>query len=157
MSVVEIPLNSFVYRFRRLAWQQEMQIPLTDQEDQRKTLLSHALTDISGLRVNSVEEARKVLDQIPPALFWRIWILYRGNLPEDRYYTSKGLFDAPDLKTYNKRVFDDERQADSTADAATRRMEQQGLSGQMEREAIDIQNRIVADAKKRGILHKVTS
>jgi hypothetical protein len=98
MGMIEIPLHSFRYRFRSLTWQEEFRIPFSVTEDQRKTLLSHALVDISGLKISSVAEARMVLDQIPPALFWRIWVVYRGSLPEDRYYTTKGLYDAPDLK-----------------------------------------------------------
>jgi len=57
MDIVEIPLNSFQYRFRRLTWQEEFQIWFKPTEDQRKTLLSHALMDISDLLLPSVEDA----------------------------------------------------------------------------------------------------
>jgi hypothetical protein len=107
MGMIEIPLHSLRYRFRSLTWQEEFRIPFSATEDQRKTLLAHALVDISGLKIPSAAEARTVLDQIPPALFWRIWVVYRGSLPEDRYYATKGLYDAPDQKTYNKRLFDE--------------------------------------------------
>jgi hypothetical protein len=70
MGMIEIPLHSLRYRFRSLTWQEEFRIPFSATEDQRKTLLAHALVDISGLKIPSAAEARTVLDQIPPALFW---------------------------------------------------------------------------------------
>ncbi len=42
------------------------------------------------------ELALTILKNLPDAVFWRIWVVYRGNLPEDRYYTSGGLYEAPD-------------------------------------------------------------
>ena len=42
------------------------------------------------------EQALTILKNLPDAVFWRIWVVYRGNLPEDRYYTSGGLYEAPD-------------------------------------------------------------
>jgi hypothetical protein len=72
MGMIEIPLHSLRYRFRSLTWQEEFRIPFSATEDQRKTLLAHALVDISGLKIPSAAEARTVLDQIPPALLWRI-------------------------------------------------------------------------------------
>jgi hypothetical protein len=67
MALVEIPLNSFTYRFRRLTWQEEFQISFTADEDQRKTFLAHTLADVSGLPITSVKDARRVLDSIPVA------------------------------------------------------------------------------------------
>jgi hypothetical protein len=148
---VEIPLHSFRYRFRRLTWQDEFRIAFREGEDSRKAVLSHALANISGLPIASVEDARKVLDQMPPAIFWRIWILYRGNLPEDGYYTISSLFQAPDQKAYKKRVFEEGEAVEAVADAATRQMEQ--TFGPKESwEAHSLEAQLVAEAKRQGTL-----
>ncbi len=83
MEFVEIPLNSFRYRFRRLNWREELNIPFTKTEDQRLTFLARALSNVSGLQITSQADATKILTQLPSAIFWRLWILYRGGLPDD--------------------------------------------------------------------------
>lgn len=154
-ELVEIPLNSFRFRFRfrfrRLSWQDEYRISSPTGEDQRKILLSHALVNMSGLPVTSVEDARKVLDQVPPALFWRIWVLYSGNLPADGYYTNSGCLHAPDQRAHQKRVYEDEEATETVADATTRRMEHT-LGPKESREARSIEAEIVAAAKRAGSL-----
>jgi hypothetical protein len=147
MAIVEIPLNSFRYRFRQLTWPEEFEIKFPAGEDQRKILLAHALVDISGLPITSVADATRVLSQIPPAIFWRIWIVYRGNSPADRYFTSKGLYNAPDQKTYNKRLLETEQRVEVTADDAIQQMEL--------REAREIESQIFAQAKAQGRLVRV--
>ena len=118
MHLVEIPLNTSVYRFRRLPWTEEARIVVPPGEDARKVLLTHALHDISGLPVDSLEDARKVIAKIPSTLRWRVWVLYRGNLPSERYYTSRGLFEAPDHMACDKRLIDEGMDSEEThADA----------------------------------------
>jgi hypothetical protein len=48
-----------------------------------------------------------VILKIPPALRWRIWVVYRGNQPVDRYFSTKGLYEDPDHTAYNKRLIDE--------------------------------------------------
>jgi hypothetical protein len=49
----------------------------------------------------------KVLKHVPPALRWRIWVVYRGNLSTDAYYTTRGLFEAPDYQVHTKPLLDE--------------------------------------------------
>jgi hypothetical protein len=86
VSFVEIPLNKFVYRFRRLSWREELRLKFKPKDDQRRVVLALALHDVSGL-VLSPSEATKALQAIPEAVLWRIWVLYRADLPAERYYT----------------------------------------------------------------------
>lgn len=102
-SLIEVPLNSFRYHFRRLTWQEEMGLSFAKADDQRKVILAKAPVDVSGLPVTSVE-ALKILKAIPEAIFWRIWLVYRGNLPPERYYTSGGLYETPDPMTYRAKI-----------------------------------------------------
>jgi hypothetical protein len=89
MAFVEIPLNSFRYRFRLLPWTEEFEIPFPAGEDQRKILLAHALVDISGLPITSVADASQVLTQLPPAIFWRI-LMVSGKLTRRSVFHNQG-------------------------------------------------------------------
>jgi hypothetical protein len=72
MALIEIPLNSYRYHFRRLTWQEESSLTFPKGEDQRRILLSTAMVDISGLKVTR-KRALEVLKLIPEPLMWRIW------------------------------------------------------------------------------------
>ena len=65
MPYVEIPLNSFRYRFRRLSWEDEFTIKFIPGEDQRIAILSVALAEVSGLAITSPLDAKTILTQIP--------------------------------------------------------------------------------------------
>jgi hypothetical protein len=66
--MVEVPLNSFRYHFRRLTWQEEFKIPFSASEDQRKTILAHTLSDVSGLKISTADDARKNPGPSPTSL-----------------------------------------------------------------------------------------
>jgi hypothetical protein len=70
MHLVEIRLNSFLYRFRRLAWTEEAKIKIANGEDARVIILAHTLQDISGLPVTSLEDAKRVIRAILATLHW---------------------------------------------------------------------------------------
>ena len=151
MATVEIPLNSFRYHFRRLTWREELKIPFSKTEDQRLTFLAQALNDVSGLKIASAADARKILTQLPPAIFWRIWIIYRGGLPEDRFFSTQGLYKAPDQKAYIKRLYADEQAIDERVDAATRHLEEQFGRAEVQ-EARAQENQLFQHAKAAGTL-----
>ena len=151
MEFVEIPLNSFRYRFRRLPWHEELKIPFTKTEDQRLTFLAQALTSVSGFQIASAADAAKILTQLPPAIFWRIWILYRGGLPDDRYFSTQGLYKAPDQKAYIKRLYEDEQIVEEQADEATRQMEAEFGIAEV-REARALESKLFQHAKQSGTL-----
>jgi len=153
MDFVEIPLNSFRYRFRRLTWREELQLPFTKTEDQRLTFLAHALADVSGFKIESKADAGKILAQLPPAIFWRIWILYRGGLPDDRFFSTEGLFKAPDQKAYIKRIVEEEQATEEQVDQATQQLESQFGVAEV-REAQAVGSQLFAHAKKAGQLVK---
>jgi hypothetical protein len=57
MALVEVRLHSFLYRFRRLTWREEASVHPADGEDYRDAVLATALTDISGLKATSLDDA----------------------------------------------------------------------------------------------------
>ena len=143
MHLVEIPLSKFVYRFRRLTWQEEARVQIADREDPRLVVLAHALHDISGLPVTSFEDARSVIAKIPGTIRRRIWVLYRGNLPDDRYFSTKGTYQAPDHQAYNKRLID-------TGEASGENTEIERRHGTEEAQAArELEQRMLGDALAR--------
>jgi hypothetical protein len=149
-ALIEVPLNSYRYHFRRLTWLEETRLSFSKIDDQRKVILAHAMVDISGMPVTP-EEAMQVLKHIPDALFWRIWIVYRGNLPQERYYTSGGLYEAPDPMAYQQRIYDDGEAVEAVVDAATAKLESKfGKTGVEEAE--DISRQMFRQAERAGTL-----
>jgi hypothetical protein len=140
MAFVEISLNSFQYRFRRLTWREELKIRFSKTEDQRLTFLAQALNDVSGLKITSPADATKILTQLPPAIFWRIWIMYQGGLPEDQFFSTQGLYKAPDQRTYIKRLYEDEQVVEEQVDEATRELQARfGIAEVRESRAVESQ------------------
>jgi hypothetical protein len=123
IAPIEIPLNTYTYRFRRMNWTEEIKLRFKPGEDQRKVVLALALTDVSGLAVSRAD-ALKILSALPEAILWRVWLVYRGNLPPDRYYSTGALYQAPDVATHHARNQQIEDQADETADRAMAAVEQ---------------------------------
>jgi hypothetical protein len=150
MSLIEVPINSYRYHFRRLTWPEEIRLAFKPNEDQRKVILSNALADVSGLKV-TVPQALEILKKLPDAIFWRIWILYRGNLPEERYYTSGGLYEAPDQMSYQQRIQHDADDAEAVADEATALVERR-FGGAGVEEAESISRQMFMKARQEGKL-----
>lgn len=119
MPLVEVRLHSFLYRFRRLNWREEASVRPADGEDFRDAILATALHDISGLKITSLTDARAVIRKVPKTIRTRLWVVYRGNLPDERYFTTGGLYEAPSPQAYNKRLIDD---GDADSDPAEAEM-----------------------------------
>ena len=150
MTLIEIPLNSYRYHFRRLTWPEETSLKFVPQEDQRKVFLSHAMVDVSGLPVTQ-PQALAILKQLPDAVFWRIWLIYRSDLPLERYYTCGGLYEAPDPMTYRKKIHDDQQTREEIADSASAKLESTHGRARLE-EAENISRQMFRLAESQGTL-----
>jgi hypothetical protein len=142
-DLVEVRLNSFLYRFRRLTWIDESTIKIPTGEDARTHILAYALHDVSGMPVTSPEDAERIVRAIPYTFRWRIWVIYRGNLPSDRYFTMNGLFEAPEPQVYNQRLTDGEKATDTVLDEVARKHGATEAS-----EAHDLGQQMLANAVK---------
>jgi hypothetical protein len=121
MDLVEVRLNSFLYRFRRLSWVEESSIKVTPGKDQYTVYLIHSLHDVSGLPVPSLEDAERIILAIPRTFRWRVWVIYRGSLTPDRTFVMSSLYDAPEPQVYNKRLVEDEQASDPVFDAVAQK------------------------------------
>lgn len=122
MALIEIPINSYRYHFRRLTWQEEARLKFPKGEDQRRILLAAALVDISGLPVTP-EQALEALRLMPEAIIWRIFVFYGGKLPQNEYYYSAPIFSAPTPTSYFDRIRNEEHENDTAADAAASQLQ----------------------------------
>jgi hypothetical protein len=155
MQIVEIPLNHYKYRFRKLTFEEEFGLASTAGEDLRRAILTTALTEVSGKVIDSREDAALILGALPKTVVARIWILYRSGLPEERFFSTRGLYRAPDPNEVVLKAVEDQERREEVVDRAFSAMERRfGRKELAEAQAQDAL--LIADARKRGTLVKAT-
>src|SRR5208282_5613423 len=105
---VEVRLLRYKFRFRNLTWREELHLTIPPGKNPTRIVLAHALEDVSGLPVKSVEEAAKVFAAMPIPVVSRVYRIYKGLLPASRRFETAGLYRAPDPSVYVKRVAEDD-------------------------------------------------
>lgn len=161
MHTVEIPMNQLRYRFRKLTWREEVRLAekkVTQDEGQR-IYLTNALTEVVGfdgrsLVITAKKDAEAILLAVPLPILKRIWVLYQAALPKSRHFTTQGLYLAPEPRAFVRRAIVAEEDADTRASAAVRQMESR-FGGADVKQAQEVEQQIVAEAKKRGQLQPV--
>jgi|SRR5208282_2175945 len=103
-QLIEIPIRKFKYHFRPLTWLEEFSVVYPKDKNPQKVMLAHALVDISGTPVPSVDEAHRMLAPLPTAVISRMFIVYRGNAQVSRKFESAPLYRAPEPSSYARRV-----------------------------------------------------
>lgn len=149
MNSVEVRLLRYKFRFRNLTWREELHLTIPPGKNPTRIVLAHALEDVSGLPVKSVEEAAKVFAAMPIPVVSRVYRIYKGLLPASRRFETAGLYRAPDPSVYVKRVAEDDDVVDQASDRVMQRMEQ-NFSKQELAEAADIDRQILKASKLRG-------
>lgn len=156
MSTVDIPLNHFIYRFRKLTFEEEFGVVVQPGEDSRRSLLNLALTEVSSLVIDSREKAAAIISVLPQTVVSRVWLLYRAGLPEDRFFSTKGLYRAPEPNAIVQRAAEEEERRTDIVDRSFSALEQK--FGRKELEEVRAQERgLIADARKRGTLVRATA
>lgn len=151
MDTVDIRLNRYQYRFRKLTYREEFGLDQKAGAAGRKRVLAAAMTEVSGLPITSREDAALILTTIPVTVLNRVWILYRGGITEDRFFSTTGLYRAPDPhQLSNIQEAADERRShvvDRTMEAMEQKFGKQEVA-----EAMAVERRLVEDARRRGTL-----
>src|SRR5574337_996933 len=96
MDIVEIALLNYQFKFRALTWREEVGMKFDPKDDRMRVILTHALCEVSGLPVKSIDEARRVLAPLPPPVVYRVFVIYKGSLPPPRLFNTVGLYKAPE-------------------------------------------------------------
>lgn len=61
MQTVDIPLNHYTYRFRKLVYEEEFALEVAVGGDSRKAVLQSALVSVSSLAIDSRAQAAEIL------------------------------------------------------------------------------------------------
>lgn len=87
MDTIEmIPLLNYKVRFRRLSWREEFALKPGKKQDPVLHFLAHAMVEVSGMEpIKDPAAALKLLQALPPAIRSRVWLIYRGGMPESRH------------------------------------------------------------------------
>lgn len=148
MDDVKIQLAQYQFTFRRLLWKEEFGLK-PGKKDPRRVLLATALVDISGLKVNDLKEALRVIAEIPRPILERVYVIYRGSLTDDRQFKTRSLYKAPEPQAYQTRVYEAEEAAEQVHDVVMERAEQQFGKQELE-EAKEVERQVMEGARKRG-------
>ena len=150
MDTVDIPLNNYTYRFRKLSYREEFAINAAPGEDSRKTILTAALTEVSGLPVVA-GDAVQIMAALPDPVIARTWVLYRTGLPDAKFFTTKGLYRAPDPVDFSAREAANEEKREEIIDRTVAHLEHKFGRKELA-ETLIHEQAMVADARERGTL-----
>lgn len=151
MDSVEVKILQYVFRFRQMSWREETAIKLKGM-DRLRTILSYALIEVSGLKVDSKEDAHKVLNALPSTVVERVFILYKGSYAEPRRFATMGLYKAPAPGKLVKRMEEVEKQRESIMDRVEQEMETK-FGRQEVQETLEAERQMLKNSKGRGLTH----
>jgi hypothetical protein len=124
MAKVEVKLLQYVFVFRDVKWREEFKIDVGPKDDDRlRAVLSRALTEVSGLKISSPEDAMRVLKAIPLTVIYRVFLIYKGSLPASRLFKTVGLYKAPEPSRMVRRIQEAEVERERIMDRVEQEME----------------------------------
>jgi len=123
METVEIKILQYVFVFARLNWREEFSVKFPEKSNPYRVLLSYALQSVSGLPVNSLEEASKIIDSLPNPIMTRVYKVWKGSFPASRKFITASLYKAPEPLEHSKIVEQEERELEQQADSSVAMME----------------------------------
>jgi len=122
-QTVEVKLLNYKFCFRQLRWREEFNIKFDPKKGRLRTILAYALSEVSGIKVGSVEDAERVLTPIPSAVIYRIFVVYKGLLSPARLFKTVGLYKAPEPSRLIKKIQEAEEEREQIMDRVEREME----------------------------------
>jgi hypothetical protein len=149
MDLTEIKLLKYKFLFRQLAWREEVSIKTDPKKNRLRSILAHALVEISGLKIDTADAALKVLDAIPMSVIQRVFILWRDASPVPRLFTTTGLYKAPQPNQLVKEFEKIEEQREHVMDMVEQEMEKKFGRKELE-EARAVERQMAINSKMRG-------
>jgi hypothetical protein len=152
METVEVKILQYTFRFRQLTWREETSFKFPKEDDRLRTILSYALAEVSGLKVQTQPDAMKVLKALPASVIQRVFILYKGSFPIPRRFATMGLYKAPEPGKMIQRIQEVEEHRDQILDKVERELgskfDKQDLRDSLEAERIMLRNSKMRGATK---------
>jgi hypothetical protein len=150
MNPIEVNLLNYKFLFRPLTWREEFSMKFEPNKDRLRTILSHALTEVSGLTVKSVAEAQRILEAVPATVVYRVFVIYKSSLPQSKIFTTMGLYRAPEpnrmAKKFEEAATEEEERAEKFSHEMEQKFGRQELAEQREMELLMLKN-----SKARGV------
>lgn len=150
MDTVEVKLLQYTFRFRKMTWREEFDMRYDKDEERLRVYLASALEEVSGLKIKSVKEAKRVLAPIPMTVIQRVFVIYKGSLEEPRKFTTIGLYKAPEPKQFSMKFEQFEKETEQVMDRVEREMEQKFGRKELE-EARELERQMARNSKLRGV------
>jgi hypothetical protein len=150
MELIEVKLLQYVFRFKPLNWREEFSVEYNPKKNRLRTLLASALMEVSGLKVSTVEEAWKVLEPLPDPILNRVYIIYKGSLPESRAFNTLGLYKAPEPSRFVRQLEKVEQQREEVMDKVEKEMETKFGRKELE-EAMRTEREMAKNGGLRGV------
>lgn len=155
MGQVEVKLLNYTFKFRELHWREEFGLAFDEKSDRLRTILSHALVEVSGLLTKSPAEAMTVLKAVPSAIIQRVFIVYKGSLPAPRVFHTVGLYKAPEPNRLIKKIKESDEERDQITDRVEREMESRFGRKELE-EQRELERLMFKNSKGRGLVPATT-
>jgi hypothetical protein len=149
MEIVEVKILKYVFRFRQLSWRDESAIRFEKGDNRLRAILSHALAEVSGLKIGSREDAMKVLRPLPDTIIQRVFVLYKGSFPMPRRFSTMGLYKASEPGKLVKRIAEVEEQRDRIMDRVEQELEAK-FGKQELQEQLELERQMARNSKLRG-------
>jgi hypothetical protein len=149
MEIVEVKILQYTFRFRQMSWRDEGAIRFEKGGNRLRTILSHALVEVSGLKVGSPQDALKVLRPLPDAVIQRCFILYKGSFPMPRRFSTMGLYKASEPGKFVARIAEVEEQRDKIMDRVEQELESK-FGKQELTEQLELERQMAKNSKLRG-------
>ena len=149
-DLIEVKLLNYHFHFKPLKWREEFGIKVNSKKDRLRTILAHALVEISGLKVPSVEEAMKIFNAIPSTIVYRIYLIYQVSIPSPKVFKTMGLYKAPEPSHFIRNIKSEEERRDRVLDRVAREMEAKFGKKEIE-EAKRLENLMLKNSKGIGL------
>jgi hypothetical protein len=149
MEPIEVKLLKYVFRFKSLNWRDEFTLKFDPKKDRMRTILANALVEVSGLKINTVEDAWKVIAPLPDPIVSRVFVIYKGSLPEPRVFTTLGLYKAPEPSHFVRRIEKAEEEREQVMDRVEQEMASKFGRKEIE-EALAVEREMAKNSKLRG-------
>lgn len=147
MDLIEVILQNYRFKFRRLFWEEEFALKL-EGRDPRRVVLASAMVEVSGLKIKDFDEAWKLVspETLPTPILIRVFLIYKGKQPENRIFSTHNLYRAPEPLPYERRVEEGQENLEKGVDSVMKRLEEQ-FSREELAEASEVDKQIMAGSK----------
>ncbi len=152
METIEVVLANYRLLFKRLYWKDEFALQV-GKRDGRRVVLAAALQAVSGLPIDSFDEAYRVFEALSEPVLHRVFLIYKGKQPDTRHFTTHNLYRAPEPAAYGTLIAETENLAEKKTDTLFKRMEQQFGAEELA-EAAEVDRQVVASSGLKGAIRK---